>query len=1040
MSNQNEKLDYLITSINNTFLDYFYIFGLNTETILSKELYNHTQFEGEHDNIKPTLISKFPPFNKTKSNIDENIILQHCFPNGFKVIEHVCPPSNELFHFSLDNLMYKNKRIYFTCLLFYERLSSYNECRKYYNLLNTDFYLDIEEKKTNEMSEVLEMEKNENGFFNEDDLNITYMSSSPQINRSHELRLNEFVTTRLTFSKKRQTIRLNKESFFPSIYIPKVICLSSKSPFPEEKAQILNLLFNYVNNGEDKIFPIEKIIENIMLEIPFPPKGIYQYFYIFNNLKIKISRSPLNKYQIYSYKFHYIFSFSTNDIITIYKYILLEFPILFFSENKEKLTNIIESFIILLFPFKYQYPYISILPDINSSMIENEECFIFGINQKLKNKKYYLNELYNLKLQNKYILFCDIDEGNIKTICQKDILRKIELNDFKKLEKKNIDGEMKIVLSNEINTHNHDIINTIQLPEHYSLKLKAKLDELVKKASQIFIKNQNMNLMLSFEIISLFSYYLISLLLNYNNFLFNEKKEVLEICRKIKTNKIELKDMWKEKEFNEYVKNEERDFYNVFIRTKLFQDFLQRKYYHEFGGEDLEFLFLDEQIAKKKNKNLFSKKINTFFISLNDFSVNKTIKIPSFNKFNKEEIEYISNNYILFSKYFQKLNDSKYHYFVFPKLIYDNKFFGKKYFNENLEYPSLNINNEYMNVIKKVLSLKEYKDFYNKDLICQYHYVDYSITFIQEIENSIFLIWLQLFSMTFYYIKNTEKKIRFYEMMENIKQLIYFDKITFSLIFNALYKYGTDNMLISFYNFINHNYIHNSLLTSKLEIKSFRKSFSKKLTFTTSDNIGKNVIYYKGDEIDEMFKLTDENIKKIKKRSFGNEKEEIIFELKIQCPNCKQYLEITLITMNFNIMNKMYIKCPCPKCKKEINPDLKVKCGNKIEIINLYNPWYIYRICCDQLLQENGLKLNLKRFREKNPYLYWNCIWFFTMKGLSYDILLEYKDNCKIHESDINYNIGDYFFNVNENNNLCSSFENIQIENVINITIDNIKV
>ena len=77
MSNQNEKLDYLITSINNTFLDYFYIFGLNTETILSKELYNHTQFEGEHDNIKPTLISKFPPFNKTISNIDENIILQH---------------------------------------------------------------------------------------------------------------------------------------------------------------------------------------------------------------------------------------------------------------------------------------------------------------------------------------------------------------------------------------------------------------------------------------------------------------------------------------------------------------------------------------------------------------------------------------------------------------------------------------------------------------------------------------------------------------------------------------------------------------------------------------------------------------------------------------------------------------------------------------------------------------------------------------------------------------------------------------------------
>ena len=120
-----ENLTELTSSLNNTFLDYFYIFGLNTETILSNYLYNLSKYEGEHDKIKPTLISKFPPFNKTHSNIDENIILQHCFPEGFKLIEHICPPKNEIFHFSLDNLKYKNKKIYFTCLLFYEQLSSY---------------------------------------------------------------------------------------------------------------------------------------------------------------------------------------------------------------------------------------------------------------------------------------------------------------------------------------------------------------------------------------------------------------------------------------------------------------------------------------------------------------------------------------------------------------------------------------------------------------------------------------------------------------------------------------------------------------------------------------------------------------------------------------------------------------------------------------------------------------------------------------------------------------------------------------------------
>ena len=67
-----------LEKIKYTFLEYFYIFGINSEIIFSNILYNQNTIEEKNKQIKPVLISKFPPFNKS-TNINENIILQNCF-------------------------------------------------------------------------------------------------------------------------------------------------------------------------------------------------------------------------------------------------------------------------------------------------------------------------------------------------------------------------------------------------------------------------------------------------------------------------------------------------------------------------------------------------------------------------------------------------------------------------------------------------------------------------------------------------------------------------------------------------------------------------------------------------------------------------------------------------------------------------------------------------------------------------------------------------------------------------------------------------
>ena len=1060
MIKENNNIDNLKLSLNNTFLDYFYIFGLNSETILSNDLYNYNQYEGEHDKIRPSLISKFPPFNKTKSNIDENIILQHCFPIGFKLIEHVCPPKNEIYHFSLDNLKNDNNKIYFTCLLFYERLSLYYEYKKYYDMLNSDFYLDIEENDINFKlnQSIVNNEYHSKKLFKDDDAISSHsldFNNNNQFKREQNLRLNEIVTTRLSFTSKRKTLKLLKENFFSSIYIPKVICLSSKIPFPQEKSILLNLILNYILNNNEVKIPIEKIIESIMLEIPFPPKGIISFNYTLNNTQILIKQTPINRIQIYSYKMHYIFCFSVKNIIFILKCILLEYPILFFSKNKEKLSNIIETFILLLFPFKYQYPYISILPNLNTSMIENEKCFIFGINQLFnKKKEASIFESFNIKLLNKYILICDIDNRVIYTKCDnKDPLKKINLKDLKSIEKKDNNQNDEIILSQEINTENHESINhKIKLPEHYTSKFRNRLEELLKNPNlKIDCNSNEYNEKICIEITNIFFYYIMTLIMNYNNYLYNYENKIKEICERIKTKTITLNDMWNIKEFNNNIKNEEKEFYNCLINTKIFKNFLERKYYHQNGEKELEFLFLDQQIVLKKNKNFFSRTIKTFFVNSNTFEhkLNKNIS-PKINIFSNEENDFILNNEILLSKYFQKYNKQSFHYFFFPKLLYDNIFFEKKYYNMELNYPSTEYYNDYNNLIKNVLSLKEYREFYNGLFIKQYHYIDLNQTYPNEIADCIFIIWLRFFSMTFYYIDFIEKKILFYEMLNNLKKVNFIDNQTLSLLYNSIYKYGTDTMLIKFYNTIKHNYIHYSYLTNKLENnKMIKKPISKKFSISTSDKYNKYIIYYKQDENKQLFELTNDIIKNLKKRTFKEENKEIKFQINIECPYCKNRFALMKIITSFELMNKknkMFF-CPIQNCNKEISPEIKVKYGeNIIEKIKIYSPWYILNFYCSELLEENGLKLNLKKLR-KNKTLFWNCILYFTIKGLNIDILLEYKDNnISKKENSFNYNICDYLNQENENEDInennynnnkkftdCLSFKNIEIEqNVIN--------
>ena len=77
-----------------------------------------------------------------------------------------------------------------------------------------------------------------------------------------------------------------------NLYIPKVICFASVLPFYHELNDILNIIYkSYLEHNNS--FPLEKLIEQIVLKIPIPlnnEQGIQVLFDSNTKRKNNISR------------------------------------------------------------------------------------------------------------------------------------------------------------------------------------------------------------------------------------------------------------------------------------------------------------------------------------------------------------------------------------------------------------------------------------------------------------------------------------------------------------------------------------------------------------------------------------------------------------------------------------------------------------------------------------------------------------------------------------------------------------------------------
>ena len=739
-----------------TLFEYFYIFGANEKTVKLEKFYRDNLFTIP-GYLKMQLISKFPPFKKPNSDIDKNVIMNHCFLNGFNLYVMEKPndfPKNESFHFCLDNLNSlgnNDKKIYFTSLLFYEPLSIYYEI-------------------------LIRLKKQSN--------------------------------------QNIKGITGDLKELMEKYYVPKVICFSSFVPFPQEEKYLLNKILAYVN-GMTKgiqyniIIPIEKIVEKIVLGIPLPPRGKF-YISIKNSNCIipncengyDIMQRKLNEYNYYSYKMHLIFIFKIDDILEIIKCLLLEIPILFFSINKEKLTNIFETFLFIIRPFEYQYPHVSILPDINAGIIELAKCFAFGINYEWidkdnkEGKKTYF-EMLNINVFDKLIKIVDIDNCVLK-----DYL--VKKNDQK--------------IKNLRNSSNLSKEKKYELPEHYSLRLKKRLHEFIEnnkiKSSDC---NMNFNRIIGEDI---FYYFFASVFQNYNKYLYNTEKETRKICSEIKKanneDEIPIEHLFNIKGFVGEFKIVDEPFLMRFFLTKIFKNFLIRKYLNNDIDKFI-FLHFDETILCKKNKSIFKKSRQTEFLASHLLDISQCLGVDNAFNFSNEEYEYICTHLDELINYYQKFNGEIFTYYLFPKLIYDNQYFESHYLPQKFfDKFLLERIEDYQKAIESI-GQPQYFKIYEGDLIKRHLYNSKNDLVDNEIKNDVLLLWLRLFCLTFYYCETKEKMVRFVEVMDNIKKVFYLKDDILSLLLITLNKYGDNVMMLKFFeNFDFYNYNEFAYLSNKI--------------------------------------------------------------------------------------------------------------------------------------------------------------------------------------------------------------------------------
>ena len=998
-------MSYLIKNplTDDLLIKHFFILGIDTDKIIDTNYFSNIKNISDSHKLTPSILSFFPSFPKNSIYIDKNILLHHCFPNGFYIKKFNQFPFPEHFTFELSNFPLNNKQssLYFTCLSFYEPIENYN------------LFKIIHDKGAKFAQKYLQTPQNsQNDNLYNNDIGIT----CPLIGQGY--------------------------------YIEKVIGFISGEYHPKVLTKILYLLHGkYTGHFNEIKEPLEKIIENLIFKIPAMKFGKCKLEVRLFKKEHYFEYQPVNSVPLSDIEINKLFErYDVNDILQIFKYLLLEEPILIFSEKKSELTSAFDSLLSLLYPFKYIQPHCSILPNNSFGLIESCDKFIFGINQSYSDDFFRKNEI---SIFNKKIIILDLDK-KAKYIFKKFDVIQIDLDndfneDFELFNEKDIKNKDDLKYNyRNINYHKSqnlekkEIETEIELPTHYKKKTNNILLDYIKSLG----KYQNQNTYYSeidnfnHKIKEQFSYFLVSILLDYPNFIKYDFETVDNYLLNPENDFI-IDNIFDVEGFINMHKVDEL-FYRKFFQTNIFKYFIIKKIYPINLEDKIDILYFDERIADKNNKYIFGNKVDTPFMYYQFNSTEQKIFIES-EYFSINEINFIQNdsyNIKNHLKYYQVVitnlnNQISIKYPVFPKLLYDDFYFGKTYFElyriNNIPPLNVNLINQKIKEIYKLIKSPEFNSIYKS---YNYSLNNYDESNLLKIEQKDYLsnIWVALNALTLNYCKNDEEKnSRFSEIIEKLYDSYYIDIEIITLILIVISKYGTsEQLLITFVKILKNKILLKNYTLHSILITNLTKSFnSDNLSSKTNIISSRAAILNKKDSNMELINL--ENLTFSKRSIYSqdeNIQESIEFGLKTMCCHCRRLNEI-----EYELLLKIKGKpngvlLQCGNCKKSFSPRIKVNIDNKIiESFELISCWDMLQFIKNEFMTNNKFNIDVINFKKNYNEFFWNAVFYFSLNELNFDFLTPYVKDISNNLVQNNY----------RNENTQEQFSELFDENTSNV-------
>ena len=705
-----------------------------------------------------------------------------------------------------------------------------------------------------------------------------------------------------------------------------------------------------MNNKID--YNLENAIHDLVFDIPSPTPGISKVDYDFYGLcKVEFCLNPINKIPLPGADLKLLIKYFTlTDMTEVLKYVLLEVPILFFCQDKLTLVNVVKSFVEVIYPFKYQYPVIPILPKKYYRSLERFTCFIVGINQKYT--KEFFDNSANINLSNKDYVVVNISycEGN-----------EINQNSKAVLIRKSIENYNIILKDPKKNIENDSILNNpkdielIKLPKYYLQKLIKNLNKLLYEKTT----TKNIYDVSTEDIAFSFYYYFTAVFMHIDSFLINDETILINNYSKVENDTIKINELFKIDEFIAKEEESNMDFFRYFIpKTKIWRNFIIKKLYPMTIDEKLEILLFDEMIRWKKNKK-FQQLINlgTPFLNSKNFEITKVENIKSDYSMTKStKSSNINGN----KRISQVINN-------FPLL---NDIISLKLFNDYLKSDKKlkNLYQEYYITCANLLKDKKVQECYNNNI---------SDNIKPDNEKYGFKLWALILCYNFKNLNIGERWPLFNELLLQIQQMLPMEKIKnldpflSDLLFNTLIKYGDKEMCSLLYKELSEvpNVGEDYLIFLQLHSKFIQKS--------------------------NEFKIVLPKLTTLKERNYnilnlptGKKLGLVLIEY---CERCRLCINLKPILLNASGLNTDKLMAKCLICHHEYPANVTITFGEekKDKKCQLYTPKYLY------YYMRNLGEFNSQTFYKENLDIFLNLIIIFQIYMENYDFLFPYKTTMK---------------------------------------------